>query len=545
MKIIKLESGDVIVASNDITGPLTGWIDSLFQASRKLPKFGILAPLLLTSEGKIYWHGGYVTETSYTPVSFGMGEDYIGQYPGTRSVEVVPLDCVIISKELLDKQPVPEDFEDSIFISADYCMQALAQGFNIYCTDLVNLQYNGGPKNPREAAIFEQKFDVFHNVFSERWGALIEKRHTLPVVYECNIDSPSGFAMVARNYIKALTRNGVRVHFESLQGFNEAEHDCGDNEVDQVRDVPGNLKMPMVTWGQAPSFFKNGGAYKIGHCEFEGKEWPKLWAHYSNEMDEIWVPTEWDKQKALRCGVKVPIFVIYQGIDPDYFNPAIVPARIDITEEYKFLAVGAWDPRKNYKDLIEVFTETFKREEDVALVIKTINLGLSQGIKNEIKAMKINKKGGKVYVKEIEWDKEKLGCLYTMSDCLVLPTHGEGWGLPIFEALACGLPVITTGYGAPFEVLRNDKGEVYPGVHFISSSEEKTATPYVYLEDNIWATPDREHLSKLMREVYENRNKEKIDALITSKIIRERFSWQEVVKPIQDRLISIYKTKLK
>lgn len=541
MKIIKLESGDVIVASNEITGPVTGWIDALYTASRSLPKFGILAPLLLYPDGKIYWHGGFITETSFTPTAYGMGEGYIGQYPGTRETEIVPLDCCIVSKELLAELPIPEEFEDSIFISADYCLKAIKNGFKIYATDLVSMQFNGGPHTEAEAARFSQKFENYHNIFQDTWGDEIEKRRTMPVIYECNIDSPSGFAMVARNYIKALTRNGVRVHFESLQGFNESEHECGDSEVDQIRDKPGNLKMPMITWGQAPAFFKNGGKYKIGHCEFEGKEWPALWAHYANEMDEIWVPTEWDKQKALRCGITVPIFVIYQGIDPDYFNPSIVPAQINIKEEYKFLAVGAWDPRKNYKALIEVFTNTFKREEDVCLIIKTINLGLTEGIQKEIKAMKYNKKGGKVYVKEVDWPKEQLGCLYTMADCLVLPTHGEGWGLPIFEALASGVPVITTGYGAPFEVLRDDKGKVYPGLHFIPYTEAKSETPYIYLENNVWAEPDRDALGILMRQVYDNRQKEKIDALLTSKIIRERFAWQEVVKPIQKRLAEIYK----
>ena len=69
---------------------------------------------------------------------------------------------------------------------------------------------------------------------------------------------------------------------------------------------------------------------------------------------------------------------------------------------------------------------------------------------------------------------------------LFLPSHGEGWGLPIFEALACGLPVITTGYGAPNETLRDDNGEPLPGVHFVDWEEGEAKTSYVYLEDKKW-----------------------------------------------------------
>ena len=37
--------------------------------------------------------------------------------------------------------------------------------------------------------------------------------------------------------------------------------------------------------------------------------------------------------------------------------------------------------------------------------------------------------------------------LYAACDCLVHPFRGEGFGLPVVEAMACGLPAIVTGAG--------------------------------------------------------------------------------------------------
>jgi len=43
--------------------------------------------------------------------------------------------------------------------------------------------------------------------------------------------------------------------------------------------------------------------------------------------------------------------------------------------------------------------------------------------------------------------------LYNMADCFVLPSQVEGFGLPLVEAMACGLPVAHTNYGAGAEVI--------------------------------------------------------------------------------------------
>jgi len=473
-----------------------------------------------------------------------MGEDYLGQFPGTREVEMVPFYCALISKKLVEKLGVPETLGTDIFEDANYCLQAIANGFKIYATDKLVVVYQGGPENKDELASFGMKFAQSRLAFNERWRGVLASRYKYPCLFSAKASGPSGFARVARGYMRGLTDNGVKVYFEPLDTVLESVEPVDDEAVNALFAERGDMFMPQIIWGQAPYFIKNSGIYKIGQPEFEATEAPEIWVRYCNMMDELWVPTDWDREKFRKAGVNVPIYVIAQGLDPEYFHPDFAPMQTDATESFKFLVNAAWYPRKNLHNLIVAFQNEFRRGEDVCLIVKTINLGLNEGIQNEIKKIKEDPDSANVYVREDEIEGYKMPSLYTMADCFVLPTRGEAWGLPLFESLACGVPVITTGYGAPNETLRDKEGKPYPGVLFTDYRESIAQDKYVYMEGKKWAEPNMVQFAEQMRYMYLNRREEKAKALETSKLIRQKFSWQNVTLPMVERLKDIYENKM-
>lgn len=540
MKTIRLENGDVLLVDWQLVGHLAGWIDTLVRVSKKLKNFGILAPLIYSQDNKILFSGGFVSPNLVVPLFNGMGEENVGQYPGTREADVVSLKLALISKDLIKKLPIPEDAGEDIFEDANYCLQALAHKFKIYYTDELSVHLyreNIAPGKIKETTL---RFAQSAQLFRKRWGGLVKKNYQYPTLFTTTVDSPSGFAKAARGYIRGLTEVGVRLHYQNLVGCPEEEDWVKDELVNDVREAEPRMDIPQIVWGQAPFFFKNSGKYKIGFSEFEGDSVPPTWLKYLNMMDEIWVPTKWNKKMYERVGVQVPIHVFHQGMDPEYFHPGIVPMRTDAPEKIKFICNAAWEPRKNLKNLIVAFSNEFKRTDDVCLIIKTANLGLCDSIEEEVKKIKLPKDGARVYVKEQIIPDEHLGSFYTAGDVFVLPTRGEAWGLPLFEALACGVPVITTEAGAPNEVLRTLDGKPLPGVHFIKSRPVRAIARYVYMEGINWAEPLIPHLQKLMRQVYENLPAERKKALATSSVVREKFSWQNVCLPIKERLKAIY-----
>ena len=101
-----------------------------------------------------------------------------------------------------------------------------------------------------------------------------------------------------------------------------------------------------------------------------------------------------------------------------------------------------------------------------------------------------------------------LASLYRACDCLVAPTRGEGFGLPIAEAMLSRIPVITTNYSGQVDFSTNDTSYLIDYKLVPSNSHLKSTYRLI---DSKWAEPNIQHLRKLMRYVYDNRDSEEVN----------------------------------
>lgn len=159
-------------------------------------------------------------------------------------------------------------------------------------------------------------------------------------------------------------------------------------------------------------------------------------------------------KKDLMDTLKVPssrISVVYEGVDHKFFYrrdaQEVRKVRLKYGLDSKYLLfVGTIQPRKNIIKLIQAYAKLQNRKVDLVLV------GKPGWLYDEIyKAPK--KYSVSSFVKFLGFvSEEDLPSLYSGSEAFVLPSLYEGFGLPILEAMACEVPVITSNTSSMPEV---------------------------------------------------------------------------------------------
>ncbi|HVT20979.1 MAG TPA: glycosyltransferase family 1 protein [Mycobacteriales bacterium] len=139
------------------------------------------------------------------------------------------------------------------------------------------------------------------------------------------------------------------------------------------------------------------------------------------------------------------IDVAYHGVDPQLFHPptdadkARVAARLGIHGEYVAF-LGVLEPRKNVPALIRGWVEAVSwRDEPPALV-----LAGGRGWDEDVDAAVAEVPGHLRVVRPGYLRFADLPGYLGGAIAVAFPSHGEGFGLPVLEAMACGAPVLTT-----------------------------------------------------------------------------------------------------
>lgn len=137
------------------------------------------------------------------------------------------------------------------------------------------------------------------------------------------------------------------------------------------------------------------------------------------------------------------------GVDTQFFRPAQGNAQSP-TQGY-ILAVGRFsDPRKNVRLLLEAYAQLLRRQHGATPDLVLVGESPSEADRRLLETLGI---ASRVRV-QVNVSQEELARLYQSAGLFVLSSDEEGLGIVILEAMASGLPVVSTDCGGPSTAVR-------------------------------------------------------------------------------------------
>ncbi|MEF3307190.1 glycosyltransferase [Paenibacillus sp. GYB003] len=341
-----------------------------------------------------------------------------------------------------------------------------------------------------------------------------------------------GFAEGNRILLRILDRAGYRVRISA--------RDRADKRLflseDEIRYIASFEQTPLSandvyicnTVGSdvriRPDFRVN-----IARTTFETDRIPDFWIPELNRFDELWLQCSFNLVSFRGSGVQVPLVLVPNFFDVGEYEPAGERLPLPATEPFLFLSVFDMQLRKGYDLLLRAFLNEFSPEDSVALVVKI--RGENDAARLEAIVSEHPKARGEkppVYIIAQMLTVQELLGLYRACDAFVLPSRGEGWGRPFFEAMLMELPTIGTNWSGQTEFMNEDNSYLVEVERLIRI--ENNEVPM--FNGHYWAEPSLGDLQKKMRYVAEHRTEAKATGRKARALLLEQYGLDRLTERV-------------
>lgn len=350
-----------------------------------------------------------------------------------------------------------------------------------------------------------------------------------------------GYGTFARKVIKALMDNGVKVKLLPIEHYTPETQKLNDPfwimklaESQQMAPAPIRVNCCI------PPVAQFGPNKNIGYFMWETDNIPRAWAPIIRRFNQVWTGSKFSSTIASLHNANV--VTVY----PPVVDKPVAPIELEgiSNDTIVFGYVGLWIPRKNMEDLFTAFIAAFEGIKNVALVIKTWGGDNSAGFKQTVASRvkdNINSHAGlvdrpKILLINDILPEQQIANIISRINIYVSPSHGEGFDLPLTEAMSQGKIIVANKFAAHSDYLTNENSLLY------DYSLEPIAGAMIpgYEAYQNWARPSLDSMIEKMRDAYNLViNKSNPLGEAAKNTCKKLFSVEETVKTIKEAILKV------
>lgn len=245
---------------------------------------------------------------------------------------------------------------------------------------------------------------------------------------------------------------------------------------------------------------------------------------FNRDLDLIMVTSNFVRDAFLHSGVTVSVAVIGEGAD-HVDRVARAQSPLPPSGRKRILHVSSGFPRKGTDCLVEAYANAFSPSDEVELVIKTF-----PNPDNVIPAVlqrfaETGRATAPMTILRESCSSAELVALYRTADMVVAPSRGEGFGLPLAEAMWLGIPVVTTNYSGQTDFCRAETSWFVDCV--LAPSQAHVAGAF-----SLWAEPSVDHLARQMRGALDQPKLARERSVRAQEFVTEHLTWRKVARRV-------------